>query len=1154
MEGFNRVVLECTNLRGPHTGSIHESIGMMLKMIPTVTHHGVCTRLSSGAGRIDIANVRALPPTSTAAECVKTQSTFATTIVADISIASQGKDVIQEEMKDATLCHVPTMVGGCQHAALSSPSTPVDADMAGVFILRGRTRFSPLLRSASNNSAMMLAASPASGGRVTVQYRAGHSRQPFRSTATIELSIPSMNAARCTHAPVVRLPFNHNRIHIIQLVKLMGYDPNAWGIMTRTLVRHHFGLSDHVVCKYLPFLTTVPGEETTTKKAAKRLGKANAEWEEAEAPLSAAGTLSQSTITRDVLPNLNGSDLTSEGVLHAKVFHLAMLTAKLLAFREGVIASTDRDSLILTRVLTPGVLQLTLVRAELQFNLKLAGRTMRTDGERGRKSQLAKLNLTDRMSRRLATAYATGNWTKLRVGLTHTYTPETHAAGLGLLRLLCASSTCMASKRLEPRILQTSSWGYICAAETSEGAEVGMVGALAMHVVTSPYNQHPPSRAVLMHVLFDPRIDFVENVPGLIDFSEAASGRYAVFDHDDCCIGWSRDVAELTKRARRARSRGWLNFTDTFAVCHIMREWRILADGGRLLRPLVPITALPEIISTFAHGNGHRPNVIDMNQLLVNGWVEYLCPAMERHACVAGSPRHVTVNTQFVEISHVAFLGVLASSSPFTTHNQGPRASYWTAMAKQVVSSEFIAHSGCGTSHRLLHAQRALVRTATASALGDDTRSDGINASILFLPTSNNSEDAITFSRAALERGMFQHIAERRYEHTLNTGGGQSAFCKPPANALRRKRGRSDHIGTNGLPLNGTCVGPGDALIGITRTLSKKLRGGNGPADVSPDAEPVVDMTVTVKDYEHGTVCGSTILARDGRATASVQVQTLFTPQLGDKFASRAAQKGVIGSLLDQEDMPYSLTTGACPEVMVSSLGVTSRMTTGNLLEAIFGTAVVATGDYRFGLDEQLVNHEGHQAQRLSEAEEALAARGFTRKCKQRFVNPKTGEMIVGTLMTGFVQYVRLSHLVQRKTHARQEGAVDPLTRQPTEGRKCAGGMRFGQMEIECLVSHAASATLRERTTTTSDERSMPVCRVCGGIAESCVAIGHYYCRTCRHSDPVTEVKIGHSSMLMTYELAATGIDIRFGLEPTVLPPTTPKAQARGKGRLILCT
>ena len=263
---------------------------------------------------------------------------------------------------------------------------------------------------------------------------------------------------------------------------------------------------------------------------------------------------------------------------------------------------------------------------------------------------------------------------------------------------------------------------------------------------------------------------------------------------------------------------------------------------------------------------------------------------------------------------------------------------------------------------------------------------------------------------------------------------------------------------------------------------------------------------------------------------ATVCVETTREPDVGDKFTSRYAQKGVLGGIWDEEDMPFSTQTGLTPDVIVSPLGMTSRMTMSALLELLVGKGVCVSGDRSLGIDDQ--NYEQSNSVLQRKFEKLLILHGFSGCGTEQYIDGRTGEPIKARVLTGVVEYSRLVHLSSTKLHSRATGPKDPLTRQPVDGRRSGGGLRTGEMESAAMSAHGAAFMLQERFRELSDAFEICVCATCGLLSDDiCSEINYACCRGCHSNTSVRSVMVPFTFLVMSLELLSTGISTHFQLK-----------------------
>jgi DNA-directed RNA polymerase subunit B len=282
------------------------------------------------------------------------------------------------------------------------------------------------------------------------------------------------------------------------------------------------------------------------------------------------------------------------------------------------------------------------------------------------------------------------------------------------------------------------------------------------------------------------------------------------------------------------------------------------------------------------------------------------------------------------------------------------------------------------------------------------------------------------------------------------------------------------------------------------------------------------DSSITVRRGERGIVDNVVITeTNEGYKLVKVKVRELRIPELGDKFASRHGQKGVMGMMIPMQDMPFT-EDGITPDIIVNPHALPSRMTIGQLLESMAGKVAALRGSM---IDATLF--EGVTEQELRDL---LIRSGFRWDGKEVMYNGLTGRKLEADIFIGIVYYQKLHHMVADKIHARARGPVQILTRQPTEGRSREGGLRLGEMERDVLIAHGASALIRERLMESSDKYTVYVCEDCGMIAWYDANKGRPICPIHGDKGRIARVTVPYAFKLMLQELMSLGIYPRIEL------------------------
>ncbi len=380
-----------------------------------------------------------------------------------------------------------------------------------------------------------------------------------------------------------------------------------------------------------------------------------------------------------------------------------------------------------------------------------------------------------------------------------------------------------------------------------------------------------------------------------------------------------------------------------------------------------------------------------------------------------------------------------------------------------------------------------------------------------------NMEDALVLNKGSVERGVGRSFYFRPYKAVeMNYAGGlKDEIAIPEKDAS----GYKTEASYKWLEADGI-VGP-EAEINESEVLIGKM---SPPKFLSEAREISIrakkESSVSMKQEEKGTV-ESVLITEDDDGNKVVQVKTRDQriPELGDKFATSHGQKGVLGLIADEEDIPFT-SNGIRPDVIFNPHGLPSRMTVGYLLELLAGKVGCLKGEIIDGTSFSGVGKE--------KLEEQLQALGFRYDGKETMYSGITGKKMKAEIFVGNLYYLKLKYMVANKIHGRASGKVALLTRQPVEGRARGGALRLGEMEQQALVAHGASLLLKERYD--SDKVVLPICSQCGSVAIEDNIRKKEICPVCGSED-VESVEVSYAFKLLMEELQGLHIHTTLGLK-----------------------
>lgn len=446
-----------------------------------------------------------------------------------------------------------------------------------------------------------------------------------------------------------------------------------------------------------------------------------------------------------------------------------------------------------------------------------------------------------------------------------------------------------------------------------------------------------------------------------------------------------------------------------------------------------------------------------------------------------------------------------------------------SAMGKQAVgvyTSNFNARTDT-MAHVLHYPQRPIVNTQLSKYVNTERLPSGINAVVAIAThTGFNQEDSVMVNQSAIERGLFTTTYYKSYRDQCSKNhstGEEEIFMKPIGEVASGASGSKskpkpfnyDKLGDDGFVPKNTYVDSSDILVG--KVMPQKVHGQIQYRDTS----------MQIKGNDDGYVdMNYTGTNGDGYKFCRVRLRKYRKPVIGDKLASKHAQKGTIGMVYSDCDMPFT-KDGIRPDIIMNPHAVPSRMTIAQLMECIMSKAACGIGAYG--------DATPFNSCTVDSIASVLETCGYEKYGNEILYDGRTGQQIQTDIFIGPTYYQRLKHMVADKQHSRSSnGPIVMLTRQPAEGRARNGGLRFGEMERDGVLGHGVGLFLKERMLDVSDNFRVFPCKRCGLISVTNPEKNIYKCPTCKSGADIVQVRIPFCFKLLLQELESMSVGVRF--------------------------
>lgn len=832
----------------------------------------------------------------------------------------------------------------------------------------------------------------------------------------------------------------------------------------------------------------------------------------------------QKSLDMDLFPHL-GITATKK----QRVDLLAFMVKKYLLTLTGELSIDSRDDYNHKRVETAGELCYFLFRLLYKKFQKNCITQIRN-----RKPDISNFLRTSGITTGILYSFSSGCWgvqrnTYIRTGVSQVVNPKVSLiANYSSLRRLVIpeSKDGKEAKTSEIRQIHPSSSFLICPVETPEGKSVGTV--LNMSVFCG----------------ITTGISTCEIIDLMNHFEKLVLCKCLEKSENNCLPIFINGSPHSFGHANTIHKINFLNCVDiSIVINRKLKIIEIFPDSGRLIRPVFDLNKIAKFEGKFDFSfnffvEHQLIKYVDINEVIFNQ--------------IAIEPRDISdnpnTNYNLMELHPCGMLGIVASTVPFSDRTQSARNCFYTAMVKQAIG--FVPCHNLKTetiSHVLNYPQKPLVTTNIAEFNGLNEYPNGINAIVaIACYTGYNQEDSVILNKASIERGLFSTTNYNTYTAEEKKNGIVEEKIDVPIDSIKIRDRNYGLLNPKGVVQKRQQVKKNDVLIGKTTIKNKN------------DQEKFIDSSVIIDYVNDGNVDRVVdATTADGCRIVKVVVAQTRTPEIGDKFCSGMAQKGTCGIIYPQEDMPFT-SSGMTPDIIINPNCIPSRMTINQIISTVMGKLYTINPQAKFrkgdpfmekspldekdliskfkkpqwdkGSDDTFSKNDTNTRKDptniLNDLGEELTKHGFSSSGCETMYCGFTGRKIKSKIFIGPTYYHRLKHMVKDKIHARSHGQVTTLHRQPNCGRAQGGGLRFGEMEKDCILVHGTTQFLNERMFLNSDPFQINVCADCGSISSN-----DKKCHVCKLFN-IKRCNIPYSFKNLLLELNGMGIKTKIEFTP----------------------
>jgi DNA-directed RNA polymerase subunit B len=762
---------------------------------------------------------------------------------------------------------------------------------------------------------------------------------------------------------------------------------------------------------------------------------------------------------------------------------------------------TDKDHYANKRILLSGDLLSSLFRVNMNILLREVQHSLQKTVKRRKFYSIKTIAKSTLFTHRIESAIATGAWIGERSGVTQNMDKNNSFAVLSQLQRV-TSTLPGEQENFAARTVHPTHYGRFCPIETPEGTEIGLRKNLALLARISIRINEDPKKILSI----------------LEDIGLAPEGEKSDVFYNGRFIGIAKNAEDFVNNVKENRRKGNLPIEMSVKYEKFLDTIFLNSEEGRVIRPLI---ILDKGVSRLKeeHLELIKNGSLTWEDLIKEGVIEYLDASEEDDCYLTLDEESITEEHTHLEIDKIDCLGVSVSLIPFANHNPPARMVKGGSRAYRqglgIYAGNFPVRIDTDVS--LLHyPQKPLVRSFVYDTL--DVHPVGQNVVLAVLPYEGyNLEDAIVLNRGSVDRGFGRSSKFRPYTSVeLNYAGGLKDKITIPDKDVSSYRTEESYrfLEDDGIVYPEAELNEGEVVIGKVsppkflseaREISIQTKKENSSA-VRQEEKGIVDAVFITQDKE-------------GNKIVQVRTRELRIPEIGDKFSVPHGQKGVVGFIAPEMDIPFT-SGGIRPDILFNPHGIPSRMTVGYLMDILAGKVAALSGN--------IIDASPFSGEDIDTLENNLRKLGFRENGKEVMYNGITGKRMPVKIFIGSMFYLKLKYMVSDKMHSRASGKIALLTRQPIEGRSRGGALRLGEMEQEALVGHGASLLLKERYD--SDKVVINICSRCGSLVIDDQIHNKKVCSLC-HSNQVEPVEVSYAFKLLIEELQSLHLLTKFELK-----------------------